>query len=118
MLDLLILQIVTQKEKIRKKIVANLNYSDVEFPLNISDYELIDNRFEMNVNVFGYENDVYPLYVSKKSHTQTLSLLLITQEDKSHYVMYSKTKDQHKKHYCMSSLQSFTKEEILNQHKM
>ena len=31
----------------------------------------------MNVNVFGYENKVYPLYVSKKSHTQALNLLLI-----------------------------------------
>ena len=31
----------------------------------------------MNVNVFGYENKVYPLYVSKKSHTQVLNLLLI-----------------------------------------
>ena len=48
-----------------KKIAANLNYSDIEFPLNTSDYELIENRFEMNINVFGYENKVYPLYVSK-----------------------------------------------------
>ena len=31
--------------------------------------------------------------------------------------MYSKTKDQHKKHHCMSCLQSFTIEDILNQHK-
>ena len=31
--------------------------------------------------------------------------------------MYSKTKDQHKKYHCMSRLKSFTKEEILNQHK-
>ena len=31
--------------------------------------------------------------------------------------MYSKTKDQHKKHHCMSCLQSFTKEEMLHQHK-
>ena len=108
-----------------KKIAANLNYSDIEFPLNIRDYELNENRFEMNMNVFGYENKVYPLYISKKSQTQTLNLLLITQENKSHYVllkdwnrlMYSKTKDQHKKHHCMSCLQSFTKEEMLNQHK-
>ena len=117
-------------ERINKqdeKIAANLNYSDVEFPLNISDYELIENRFETNINVFGYENKVYPLYVSKKSYIQTLNLLLITQENKSHHVfikdfnslMYSKTKtkNQHKKHHCMSCLQSFTKEEILNQHK-
>ena len=108
-----------------KKIATNLNYSDIEFPLNISDYELIENRFEMNINVFGYENRVYPLYISKRSHTQTLNLLLITQENKPHYVfikdfnrlMYSKTKDQCKKYHCMCCLQGLTKEEILNQHK-
>ena len=37
-----------------------------------------EDRFQMEVNVFGYENKVYPLYISKKFHTQTLSLLLIT----------------------------------------
>ena len=44
-----------------KKIAANLNYSGIAFPLNIDDYELIENRFEMNVNVFRYENNVYLL---------------------------------------------------------
>ena len=58
--------------KQHKKIATYLNYSDIEFPLNISNYELIENRFEMNINVFGYENKVYPLYISKKSHTQAL----------------------------------------------
>ena len=61
-----------------KKIAANLNYSDIVFPLDINDYEKIEDRFQMQVNVFGYENKVYPLYISKKFHTQTLSLLLIT----------------------------------------
>ena len=46
-----------------KTIAANLNYSDIEFPLNVSDYELIENRFEMNINVFGYENKIYSLYI-------------------------------------------------------
>ena len=32
----------------------------------------------MQVNVFGYENKVYPLYISKKYYDQTLNLLLIT----------------------------------------
>ena len=65
------------------------------------------------------------LCISKKSHTQNLNSLLIIQENKSHYVlikdfnrlMYSKTKDQHKKHHCMSCLQNLTKEEILNRYK-
>ena len=41
----------------------------------------------MNINVFGCENKVYPLYISEKSHSQTLNLLLITQEN--NHKMYS-----------------------------
>ena len=48
-----------------KKIAANLNYSDIAFLLDINDYEKIEYRFQMQVNVFGYENQVYPLYISK-----------------------------------------------------
>ena len=59
----------------------------------------------MQVNVFSYENKVYPLYISKNSYNETLNLLLITEKDKSHYVfikdfnrlMFSKTKHRDKK---------------------
>ena len=79
----------------------------------------------MNINAFGYENKVYPLYISKQSHTQALNLLLITQENKSHCVfikdfkrlIFSRTKHKDKKHHFISCLQSFTKGEILNQRK-
>ena len=30
-----------------KKIAANLNYSDIAFPLDIYDYETIEDRFQM-----------------------------------------------------------------------
>ena len=43
-----------------KKIASKLNYSNSEFPLNINDYKLIEHTFDINVNVFGYENKVYP----------------------------------------------------------
>ena len=56
------------------------------FLLDINDYAKIEDRFQMQVNVFGYENKVYPLYISKKSYDQTRNLLLITEKDKSHYV--------------------------------
>ena len=64
-----------------KKIAANLNYLDILFPLDINDYEKVEDKFQMQVKVFGYENKVYPLYISKKSYNETLNLLLIT--DKS-----------------------------------
>ena len=89
------------------------------------DYEIVEERFNINVNVFGYENKVFPLYVSKKSNEQVLKVLLISNGEKSHYVfikdfnrlMYSKTKHKDRKHFCMSCLQNFTTKEILNSHR-
>ena len=40
------------------------------------DYEMIEERFEINVNVFGYVDKVLPLYVSKKFNEQALNVLL------------------------------------------
>ena len=93
-------------------------------PLDINDYEKTEYRFQMQLNVFGYEIKVYPLYISKKSYDQTLNLFLITKKGKSHYVftkgfnklMFSRTKHKDKKHYCMSCLQNFITEEILSDH--
>ena len=108
-----------------KNIAANLNYSDIVFALDINDYKKIEDRFQMQVNLFGYENKVYPLYISKKPDDQTLNLLLITEKGKSHYVfikdfnrlIFSRTKHKDEKHHCMSCLQSFTTKEILSNHK-
>ena len=82
------------------------------------DYEIIEEIFNININIFGYENRFLPLYVSKKFNEQVLNVLLIKNENnESHYVfikdfnrlMYSqiKTKNIHKKHFCMSCLQNF-----------
>ena len=110
----------TNKQDI--KIAAILYYSGITFPLNINDYEKIKNRFQIQVNAFGYENKVYLLYSSKTSYDQTLNLLLITEKGKFHYVfikdfnrlMFLRTKHKDKKHCCMSYLQNSTTEEILS----
>ena len=48
-----------------KKIATNLIYSDIAFLLDINDYEKIEDRFQMRLNIFGYENKVDPVYISK-----------------------------------------------------
>ena len=48
-----------------KKIAANLNYLDIVFPLDLNDYEKTEDRFQMQVNIFVYENRVYPLHISR-----------------------------------------------------
>ena len=50
------------------------------------DYEIIEEIFDINVNVFGYVNKVFPLFVSRKSNEQVLDVLLISNEEKPHYV--------------------------------
>ena len=90
------------------------------------DYEIIEERFNININIFGYENRFFPPYVSKTFNEQVLNVLLIKNENnESHYVfikdfnwlMYSKTKHKDRKHFCMSCLQNFTTKEILNSHR-
>ena len=108
-----------------KKIASTLDYRGINFPMKAGDYEIVEERFNINVNVFGYENKVFTLYVSKKSNEQVLKVLLISNGEKSHYVfikdfnrlMYSKTKHKDRKHFCMSCLQNFTTEEISNNHR-
>ena len=53
----------TKKED--KKIASTLDYRGVNFPMKARNYEIVEERFSINVNVFGYENEVFPLYISK-----------------------------------------------------
>ena len=69
-----------------KKIASILDYRSINFPMEACDYEVVKERFDINVNVFGYENQVFPLNVLKKSNEQVLNVLLISNEEISHYV--------------------------------
>ena len=60
---------------LRLKIIEVL-IKKVSIPMKARDYEAIEERFNINVNVSGYENRVFPLYVSKK-FKQVLNVLLI-----------------------------------------
>ena len=113
-------------KKTDKKIVQELNYQGVDFPVSLKDYNKIEEQNNININVFGYENkQFYPIYVSKQKNEDILNLLLITEDENKHYVlikdfnrmMYNKTKHKEKKHFCMYCLQNFSTEQILLKHK-
>ena len=46
-----------------KKIEATLDYRGIDFPIKVKDYGIIEERFSTNVNVFRYNNKIYPLYI-------------------------------------------------------
>ena len=76
--------------------------------------------------MFGFENKlVFPVYISDQKCEGLMDLLLLIDDDKSHYVyvkdfdkfMFHKTKNKNKKWFCRSCLQCFSSEILLNKHK-
>ena len=113
-------------KKSDKQHIQDLDYSGIEFPVTTKQYNKIEKQNEININVFGYENkQPYPIHVSKEKYNNQINLLLITEDDKKHYVlikdfnsfMYNQTKHKESKHFCMHCLQCFSSERVLNNHK-
>ena len=115
MLNILILQKNIQKEL--KKLTKNcwrIDYDEIEFPVKEKDFNKIEVKNNIRINVFGYENRlVRPIYVSNQKFKDSMHLLLLIDNDKSHYVyikdfdrfMFHKTKNKNKKWFCKSCLQ-------------
>ena len=113
-------------KKVDKQFIENLDYSGIEFPVTTKQYNKIEKQNEININVFGYEyQQPYPIYVSKEKYEDCMNLLLITENEKKHYVlikdfnklMYNQTKHKERKHFCMYCLQCFSSERVLTDHK-
>ena len=92
--------------KVDKKLVNDLNYKGIDFSLSKNDYGKIEERNNISVNIFFYENGlVFHVYISKQKFDDHIGLLLINDENKSHYVyikdfnryMFNKKKDKNKK---------------------
>ena len=112
-------------KKTDKQYIEKLDYSGIEFPVTVKQYNRIEKQNSINVNVFGYEEkQAFPIYVSKEKYQDHMELLLITKGENKHYVlikdfnkfMYNQTKHEHRKHFCMHCLQGFSREDVLTEH--
>ena len=70
------------------------------------DFSKIEKMNNTCINVFSYENElVFPIYLSDQKFEDSMDLLLLTDDDKLHYVyikdfnrlMFHKTKNKSKK---------------------
>ena len=87
--------------RIDKEIASNRNYDEIKFPVEEKDFEKIEVQNNIYINVFGYQNDlVFPVYISDQTFKSSIDLLLLINDDQSHYVyikdfnafMFHKTK--------------------------
>ena len=108
-----------------KRSIEGLNYEGIEFPVSQKHYNKVENQNDIRINVFGYEKgQPFPIHISKEKFEDQMTLLLITEDEKKHYVlikdfnafMYNQTKHKNKKHFCMYCLQCFSSERILANH--
>ena len=106
MLDILILQIEHPERirKINKKLVkdinnpkeiteedkefiSNLDYDRIEIPVQEKGFRKIEVKENICINVFGYDDElVFPIYVSGQKFEGSKDLLLLNDDDNSHYV--------------------------------
>ena len=84
-----------------KKIAEELNYGGIKFPVQEKDFNKIEIKNNICINVFGYENKIFfPIYISDQKFEDSMDLLLLIDNDKLHYVyikdfnrfMFHKTK--------------------------
>ena len=64
-----------------------LNWSGLRFPVDLKQIKIFEkfNPF-ISINVFGFEDDVYPLRIPKTKQ-ELIDLLLISDEEKQHYCL-------------------------------
>ena len=76
--------------------------------------------------MFGHENElVFSIHVSDHKFEDSMDLLLLIDDDKSHYVyikdfdrfMFHKAKNEIKQYFCKSWLQCFSSKNVLREHK-
>ena len=112
--------------KIDREISCNLNYNKIKFPVEEKDFEKIEIQNNICINVFCYEDEmVFPIYVFDQKFGNSMDLLLLINDNKSHYVyikdfntfMFYKTKIKNKKWFCRSCLRCFSCESVLIKHK-
>ncbi len=120
-------------EKITKKLreqAEKYDWSGITFPVKVKDIPIWENKNNININVFGYDEDSKKVYTIKM-HDNYTSVVLdevinLFLHDNNHYcavknlsrlVSSQLSKKEHAKHICLRCLNNFGSESLLNTHK-
>ena len=94
--------------------IDDLDYEGFKFPVSKNDYCRIERQNNICINV------TYSVYVSDQKFGDYMDLLLISDENKSHYVyikdfnrfLCNKTKNKNKNYFWKCCLQCFSSEKV------
>ena len=93
--------------------INDIDYEGIKFPVSKTDYCNIERQNNICIILFCYENELtYPVSVSNQKFRGCMDLLLISDENKSHYVyvkdfdrfMCNYSNNKNKKYFCKCCL--------------
>jgi hypothetical protein len=102
-----------------------LDFTGIDFPVQMKDISKFENQNDITVNVFGYEKgNIYPIHLTKKRFVRHVDLLVISNGNKSHFCwiknfnrLMNDGQHDHQKFYCCYCLHGFTKSKLLEKHR-
>lgn len=102
----------------------DFDVSDMSFPLKICDIPKFEKKNNISVNVFGYEKNMYPLFLTKERGLKHVDLLLIHRGENYHYcsiknfnrLMVDQNADNNQYFYFHYCLHGFIKKGLLTKH--
>src|SRR6056300_692760 len=119
-------------ERISKELKKNakkLNWSGLEFPVELDKIDIFEKNNSYAINVFGYKQDeeeVYPLRISAMEANEKINLLMISDGVVNHYCWIknmsrlvnkqTRVNYKNKKFFCHRCLNSFNTKDTLDKH--
>ena len=100
----------------------SLNWNGLKFPVDLKQIKIFENNNpSISINVFGFEDEVYPLKIAKEKRINNVDLLWISDEKKQHYCVIkdlskflrsSLTKHHETVEICQKLLESFSERQV------
>ena len=104
--------------------LKDIDLTGIEFPTPISQIPRFEKQNGISVNVFAYEKEFFPIYITKERCDRHVNLLLINHGEQRHFclihslsrLLVDRTHHNGQTHYCNYCLHGFTSEDLLTKH--
>ncbi|XP_028416042.1 uncharacterized protein LOC114539623 [Dendronephthya gigantea] len=101
-----------------------LDLAGIEFPVTVDKIEKFERQNNISVNVLGFEDVLFPIYITKEHFDTHVNLLLYSQGTTRHYcrikdlnkLLYSQNRKKARMYYCRYCLHGFIRDDLLQEH--
>ena len=101
-----------------------LDFTGIEFPVTVDKIGKFEKQNNISANVLGFEDVLFPLYITKEHFDTHVNLLLYSHGTTRHYCLikdlnkflYSQNRRKARMFYCRFCLHGFIREDLLQDH--